>query len=294
MKKFMITVISVVTVLVSVVFAQEWRPVVINENGEANSQASADSQNDIQLPVPIKNRTSIIGYSSEKFDGGYVKRGDDIYRISEESERKGYLDGRDYPPKSIEMRKKEAQEGVAYYQKWYDRVTCNGNLNMSCFKAVSYNSIEIDRANFKIFAIRAKNFEEAKDCRDDIKYISEQELVNFEGFVRFHIRIRTNQGSYGMEVFVNNAFMRYHINERSGRIDQITFPKYTTGAVLNGQNKRFLIYSAQTDKYFDSSFYADERPGYFQGEYIGYFRYDPLGSFYHDHSEAERRFYRGY
>ena len=98
---------------------------------------------------------------------------------------------------------------------------------------MEFKSIEIDDYHFDILGFKTDQRSESKkfDSKNATK-LSQYSLISFQSFVYFYLRGRTNTGSYLVRVFVHNSFMRYHMNERTNRIDEITFPTYSTGGFL--------------------------------------------------------------
>ena len=116
--------------------------------------------------------------------------------------------------------------------------------------------------------------------------------MSFQGFVYFYLRLKTNIGSYPVRVFVHNSFMRYHINKRTNRSDEITFPTYSTGGFFAIKNNFYFLSPNAINKPADKyQFYSYGKAGFFTGEVIRDFTYDTFGRLYHDHSQTEREFY---
>ena len=158
---------------------------------------------------------------------------------------------------------------------------------------MEFKSIEIDDYYFDILGFKTDQRSESKkfDSKNATK-LSQYSLISFQGFVYFYLRVRTNTGSYLVRVFVHNSFMRYHMNERTNRIDEITFPTYSTGGFFAIKNNFYFLSPNVTHKPADTyQFYSDGKAGFFTGEVIGDFTYDTFCRLYHDHSQTEREFY---
>ena len=151
---------------------------------------------------------------------------------------------------------------------------------------MEFKSIEIDDYYFDILGFKTDQRSESKkfDSKNATK-LSQYSLISFQSFVYFYLRVRTNTGSYLVRVFVYNSFMRYHMNERTNRIDEITFPTYSTGVVLAIKNNFYFLSPNVTNKPADKyQFYSDGKAGFLTGEVIRDFTYDTFGRLYHDHS----------
>ena len=151
---------------------------------------------------------------------------------------------------------------------------------------MEFKSIEIDDYYFDILGFKTDQRSESKkfDSKNATK-LSQYSLISFQSFVYFYLRVRTNTGSYLVRVFVHNSFMRYHINKRTNRSDEITFPTYSTGGVFAIKNNFYFLSPNAINKPADKyQFYSDGKAGFFTGEVIGDFTYDTFGRLYHDHS----------
>ena len=241
----------------------------------------------IPFRCQLDSKCIFWGGALKKFEGGFVKSGDALYALPD-YQVDIYLAGRSLPKKSIELCKKEAQQGIEEIDKWHEGISKNRIFNPQTPRLIrmEFKSIEIDDYYFDILGFKTDQRSESKkfDSKNATK-LSQYSLISFQSFVYFYLRVRTNTGSYLVRVFVHNSFMRYHMNERTNRIDEITFPTYSTEGVFAIKNNFYFLSPNVTNKPADKyQFYSDGKAGFLTGEVIRDFTYDTFGRLYHDHS----------
>lgn len=193
--------------------------------------------------MPIRPQVYFWGGALKKFEGGFVKSGDALYALPD-YQVDIYLAGRSLPKKSIELCKKEAQQGIEEINRWHEGISKNRIFTPQTLWLIrmEFKSIEIDDYHFDILGFKTDQRSESKkfDSKNATK-LSQYSLMSFQGFVYFYLSVKTNTGSYLVRVFVHNSFMRYHMNERTNRIDEITFPTYSTGGFFAIKNNFYFL-----------------------------------------------------